>query len=138
MTEPGLSRVHKLVDTAAISAEQAINDKLLHVARLLCYHARELLAYSQMGGIGSRPDFVGLDLELSYGGGDGQRQVRQLRGYLRPADPTQPATAGGECGRGAGAKGSARQGEGSCLPQVSCLQEGSLCLRVCSTIFNLS
>ena len=64
MTEPSLSRTHKLVETTVIATEEVLNDRLLRSARLLCYRVGELVAYSRLGGAGFRPKTVGLDLRL--------------------------------------------------------------------------
>lgn len=65
MAEPSLSRTHKLVHASAIHTEHGLNDELLRAARLLCYYAGELVAYSRLDGAGFRPDAVGLNLGLS-------------------------------------------------------------------------
>ena len=65
MAEPSLSQTHKLVETAAIATERALNNQLLGSARLLCYCAAELVAASRRGDAGFRPEAVGLDIRLS-------------------------------------------------------------------------
>lgn len=64
MTEPSLSRTHKLVETMVVAVEKVLNDQLLRPARLVCYRVAELVAYSRLNGAGFRPETVGLDLEL--------------------------------------------------------------------------
>lgn len=64
MAEPLLSRLHKAVETATKAAEASLNDRLLVSAKLLCYHAGELLASSRLDCTGFEPEEIGLDTRL--------------------------------------------------------------------------
>ena len=63
LAEPSLSRMHKVVETATNEAEAALRDHLLVSARLLCYHAGELLASSRVC-CQFEPNEAGLDVKL--------------------------------------------------------------------------
>lgn len=63
LAEPSLSRMHKVVETATNEAEAALRDHLLVSARLLCYHAGELLASSRVC-CQFEPNEAGLDVRL--------------------------------------------------------------------------
>lgn len=64
MAEPSLSRMHQAVETATTATESALNNRLLVSAKLLCYHAGELLASSRLDCAGFKPREIGLDAQL--------------------------------------------------------------------------
>lgn len=61
MAEPSITRTHKLAETSAAAAESVLSNKMLKSARLLCYHAGELLAAFRCS---NDPILFGLDLRF--------------------------------------------------------------------------